>query len=144
LDGSQFDSLTRLVGQGRTRRTTLRSALGGAAAAVAAAIGASAITGDVAAKKNKNNKCKDKKKKCEDKLKKCENKKKDKCEGLPAGAACQSNQQCCTNETNTICSVFSNDATTTRCCGGLGFHCTSDDQCCKSFKCKDGICQPAD
>lgn len=124
MDGSQFDSLMRVVGRVSTRRTTLRSALGGAAATAAAAVGFTAIAGDVAAKKKKCKKC-------------------PKCESLDFGQPCSTNQQCCTNETNMICAVPSNAGNSdTKCCGAKGFSCNSNDSCCGDFTCKDGFCSP--
>src|SRR5262245_7983587 len=111
----------REVGRVSTRRTTLRSALGGAAATAAAAVGFSAIAGDVAAKKKKCKKC-------------------PQCQSLDFGQPCTTNQQCCTNETNMICSVASNAGNSDKtCCGALGFSCSNDSSCCKSFSCKNSF-----
>src|SRR5262245_25515673 len=97
----------RVVGRVSTRRTTLRSALSGAAATAAAAVGFSAMAGDVAAKK---------------KCKKCP-----KCLSLDFGQPCSTNQECCTNETNMICAVASNAGNSdTTCCGAKGFSCNSN------------------
>src|SRR5262245_4728164 len=114
----------RRVGRISTRRTTLRSALGGAAAATVAAVGFSAVAGDVAAKKKKCKKC-------------------PKCESLDFGQLCTTNSQCCTNETNMICSQAFNASNSDKtCCGALNFSCSNDNSCCKGFSCKSSFCSP--
>src|SRR4051794_3222672 len=114
----------RVVGRVSTRRTTLRSALGGAAAAGVAAVGFSAMAGDVAAKKHKKKKC-------------------PKCLSLDFGQPCTTNLQCCTNGKNTICSVASTASNSDKtCCGALGFACTSSTSCCANFTCQNGVCTP--
>src|SRR5215213_286856 len=84
--GSRFDSLTRLVGGPGTRRHTLRTALG-VAASTLAVVGLAALSGEADAKKRK-------------RCKRCK-----RCAPQAAGSLCTTNNQCCTNETNRICSV---------------------------------------
>ena len=125
MDGSSFDTLTRLVGEASTRRHAMRSALTGAAAAAVAAVGLAGLAGDAEAKRKK----KKKKKKCP------------KCKPFAASSPCSTNKQCCTNETNRICAVASNAGNgDTTCCGGTGATCTSNDNCCANYSCSGGFC----
>ena len=56
MDGSRFDSLTRLVSQASSRRNTLRSALGAAAASTVAVVGLTALSSEAdAQRRNRNN-----------------------------------------------------------------------------------------
>jgi hypothetical protein len=123
VDGSRFDSLTRLVGGPSTRRNTLRSALG-VAASTLAVVGLAALSGEADAKKRK-------------RCKRCK-----RCAPQVAGSLCTTNQQCCTNETNRICSVAQGSSSTTICCGGTGAACTSNENCCRHFSCVVGFCRP--
>lgn len=123
MDGSRFDSLTRLVGGPGTRRNTLRSALG-VAASTLAVVGLAALSGEADAKKRK-------------RCKRCK-----RCAPQAAGSLCTTNNQCCTNETNRICSVAQGSSGTTICCGGTGATCTSNENCCRHFSCVVGFCRP--
>ncbi len=124
MDGSTFDTLTRLASNASTRRTAVRSVIGGSVVSAAAAVGLASLTDDASAKK----KCK----------KKCP-----KCESLTFGAACQTNLQCCTNETNMACLTVNGAGNSDRtCCGSLGFACTELNDCCQNYECSNGTCQP--
>ena len=124
MDGTRFDTLTRLVQEAGSRREALRAALGGAAASAAVAAGLALSGGEAEAKK-----------------KKCKKKKCPVCEALLAGAPCTTNLQCCTNETNMLCAIASNATTNTRtCCGGVGAICVTTDNCCGDFTCNNGFC----
>jgi hypothetical protein len=143
MDVSRFDTLTRLIGRGRSRRDVLVAAMASSAVGIAAL--APGLSEDTAAKKKKR-----KKKRC----------KKD-------GAACSSDKQCCTSKTKRICDVPKNAGNSdTVCCGGQGAKCGGvDDEgnslapfCCigeagvRSFVCSEddaenpntpGTCIPA-
>lgn len=138
MDGLRFDSLTRIVDAVSTRRIALRSVIAGAAASGMAAVGLITSRSDAEAKK--------KKKKCK------------KCKPLDADAPCNTNKQCCTNETNRACAPPVNDAGgDTTCCGALDAVCGGQDDidddvapfCCAEFFCQTtgpnvpGTCQPA-
>jgi hypothetical protein len=136
MDGLRFESLTRIVDAVSTRRIALRSALAGAAASGVAAVGLTSSSSDTEAKK--------KKKKCK------------KCKPLDADAPCNTNKQCCTNETNRACAIPVNDSGGDRtCCGALDAVCGGQDGigddvapfCCAEFVCQttgpnvQGTCQ---
>ena len=123
MDGSLSDRLTRIIGG--SRRNALRSAVGGAALATA---GLMTSTFASSAKKKK---CK--KKKCPD-CPVCPV-----CEALEIGEACQTNLDCCPNETNAICS-FVQGGSGTVCCGVVGASCTDDAPCCFGYFCLVGQC----
>ena len=123
MDGSQFDALTRLVGESSTRRTTLRSALGAAAASTVALVGLAALSGETdAAKRKRRRRCK-------------------RCRPRAAGEFCTTNEQCCTDRTNRICALGPGSGTSTICCGGTGAPCTGGTQCCRHFSCVSGFCR---
>jgi hypothetical protein len=121
MEGSLFDRLTQIVGG--SRRSALRTAFGGAALATA---GLMASTLESSAKKKK--KCK--KKTCPE----CPV-----CEPLDIGEACQTNVDCCPNETNAICSFVQGNIQRV-CCGVLGASCTDTIQCCFAHVCFGGQC----
>ena len=124
MDGTRFDSLTRLVQEAGSRRGALRAALGGAAASAVVAAGLARSGGEAEAKK-----------------KKCKKKKCPVCEPLLAGSPCETNLQCCTNETNMLCAFASNATTAAKtCCGGVGATCTTTNDCCLDFTCNGGRC----
>ncbi len=118
MDGSMSDRLAQLV-QGASRRRALRAALGGAAAATGGLV-ASGLGSDA---KNK------KKKKCKKKT----------CKGRAAGEECDTNLQCCPNETNCICG-FADGLPGPICCGVLDATCTSINDCCEGFVCFEARC----
>jgi hypothetical protein len=123
VDGPRFDTLTRFVQEASTRRGALTAALAAGAASAVAAAGLALSGGEVEAKKKK------RKKKCPV------------CESLLSGAPCQTNLQCCTNETNRLCAIASNATTNTRtCCGGVGATCATTADCCLDFTCSGGFC----
>ena len=98
MDDTQFDTLTRLMGRGRSRRGLLGLALGGAVAGIAAV--APGVSSVVAKRKKKKTRCK------------------------KAGAACGSDKQCCPSKTKRICDVpFNASNSDTACCGGQGAAC---------------------
>ena len=119
MDGSSFDTLTRFVGGANSRRTAMRTALAGATASALAAAGLALAGGQAEAKKKKKKKCK--------------------CKALDLGAACTTNKECCTNETNRLCAFFQGGSTFI-CCGGVGATCANSDQCCGDFTCQGGKC----
>jgi hypothetical protein len=127
MDGSRFDALTQLVGGASTRRTTLRSALGAAAASTVAVVGRVALSGETDAKQRR---------RCKRRLRR------ERCQPRAAGSLCTTNEQCCTNETNRICSVAPGSSSTTLCCGGTGATCTSNENCCRHYTCVVGFCRP--
>jgi hypothetical protein len=124
MGGSRFDSLTRLVGGASTRRNTLKSALGAVTTSTIAVVGLAALSGEADAKKRK-------------RCKRCKQ-----CKAQAPGSLCTTNKQCCTNETNRICSVAPGSSSTTICCGGNGASCASNDACCRHFSCVVGVCRP--
>jgi hypothetical protein len=141
MDGSRFDTLTRMVSAGATRRKLMQAAV----VPLAGALGAASLFafGDTSAKKK--------------------HKKKKKCK--KSGAACTANKQCCTS--GNICDVPTNASNSDhKCCGASGAKCggVNDDGdalppfCCigeagvNSFICSQndpgnpnvpGTCQPA-
>lgn len=124
MDGTRFDTLTRLVQEAGSRRGALRAALGGAAASAAVVAGLARSGGEIEAKK-----------------KKCKKKKCPACEALIGNAACTTNLQCCPNETNRICAFSSTATTATKtCCGVTGATCTTDADCCAPSACDAGRC----
>jgi hypothetical protein len=123
VDGSRFDSVSRLVGAATTRRTTLRSAVGAAAASTVALVGLAALSGETdAADRRRRRRCR-------------------RCRGRGLGEACSRNDQCCTNETNRICALNTPSATTTVCCNGTGVACSINADCCHHFQCSSGFCR---
>jgi hypothetical protein len=126
MDGSTFDTITRLASRVNTRRTALRTVIGGSVASAAAAVGLAETTSNAEAKKKK--KCK----------KKCPV-----CSPLVGNVICTSNLQCCTNETNRACLVpFGSGNSDRMCCGATGATCASPTDCCQNFSCTGGTCQP--
>ncbi len=139
MDGSAFDTLTRLASGASTRRMALRSAIGGTVASAAAAVSLASFGGTAEAKKKK----------------KCKKKKCPACAALFADAPCTTNLQCCTNETNRACAVAENASSGDKtCCGATGATCGGFDGlqtiapfCCADFACSSntatpGLCQP--
>src|SRR5262245_31264592 len=110
MKGFAFDRLVGLVGSASTRRTALKMALGGTT--VASAGLASAVGGTNAKKKHK--KCK-------------------KCQGVGFGEECNSNKDCCANETNLSCGVPNGGSPALVCCGGLNAPCSDEFDCCWIF-----------
>jgi hypothetical protein len=99
MDVSRFDTLTRLIGQARSRRGLIGAAMASSVVGIAAL--APGLTEDTEAKKKK------RKKRC----------KKD-------GAACSSDKQCCTSKSKRICDVPHGAGNSdTVCCGGQGAKC---------------------
>jgi hypothetical protein len=125
VDGSQFDALSRQVGGTSTRRTTLRSAVGAAAASTLALVGLAALSGETdAAKRKRRRRCK-------------------KCRPRALGESCSTNEHCCPNTTNRICALTHGGSSTgTICCGGTGATCSVNDHCCRHFNCVNGFCRP--
>jgi hypothetical protein len=119
MDASRFDRLVQVVGGG-SRRTALRTALGGATVAAA---GLLASTTGIGAKKKK------RKKKCQTKT----------CQGKAQGEACTTNKECCANETQLACARASG-VNQPVCCGTLGAPCGVDGKCCLGFECFSGQC----
>ncbi len=127
MDGSAFDTLTRLASGASTRRMALRSAIGGSVVSAAAAVSLAAF-GEAEAKK------------------KCKKKKCPVCSPLLDNAPCTTNLQCCTNETNRACAVPANAGNSDKkCCGATGAPCggTSAPFCCADYECTGGFCQPS-
>ena len=135
MDGSRFDSLTRLVSQASSRRNTLRSALGAAAASTVAVVGLTALSSETDAqnrnrnRNRNNNRNRNRRRRCE------------RCRPRAAGETCTTNEQCCTDKTNRICAQAPGTGGTTICCGGTGASCTSTAQCCRHFSCVFGFCR---
>jgi hypothetical protein len=124
VDGLRFDTLIRLVQEASTRRGALTAALAAGAASAVAGAGLVLSGSEAEAKKKKK-----KKKKCPV------------CAPLLSGAPCQTNLQCCTNETNRLCAIASTATTNTRtCCGGVGATCATTADCCLDFTCSGGVC----
>jgi hypothetical protein len=117
MDTSAFDKLTRSVG-GRSRRSALRTALGGAVMAATGLL--VSATGNEARNKKKRKRCK-------------------KCRGKAQGAACLTNRECCANETRLACALTSAAAGPV-CCGVLGASCGVAADCCRGFECSGGQC----
>jgi len=116
MDRTGFDRLCRLVGVGSTRRAALKTVFGGA---TLAAVGAHSAASETTASKHK---------------KQC------RCKAKKLGETCTSNKQCCTNETDHICSFKNGGGLSLRCCGALGASCRGDTDCCNSFGCGGGTC----
>jgi hypothetical protein len=116
MDGSMIDRLAEAV-QGVSRRHAVRTVLGGAAGAM----GGMAATGFGSDAR--------KKKKC----------KKKGCTARALGEECETNRQCCPNETNRICG-FAINLPGPICCGTLGATCTGFNDCCGGFACLEGRC----
>ena len=106
-----FDRLTQTVG-GRSRRSTLRTALGGATVAAAGLL--VSATGNGAKNKKKRKRCK-------------------RCHGKAQGEACLTNKECCANDTRLACAFTSTDGPI--CCGVLGAPCGVSGDCCHGFEC---------
>lgn len=115
MDGSMIDRLAEVI-EGTSRRHALRTALGGAAVAT---------TGMVASGLGSEAK---KKKKCKKKT----------CKALALGAECDTNLQCCPNETNRVCAFSSGMIPGPICCGVLDATCASTNDCCGGFVCSEG------
>jgi hypothetical protein len=120
MDGPSFDTFVRLARAAASRRSALKAALVPAIAGLGAAT--LARPSAVVAKK--------KKKKCK------------KCKAKGLGESCTSNKECCTNETNRLCAIASNElGDDLTCCGGVGASCSSTNDCCGDFTCDSGTCQ---
>ena len=117
MDGAGMIRMLRRSSTGRTRRTALTTALGGI---TLAALGVSARSPEVMAKK-----------------KRCQ------CKAKALGDSCTSNKQCCTNQTNRICSFRNQSGGGLKCCGALGASCSGTTDCCFSFDCLSGSCVAA-
>ena len=115
MDTSGFDRLVQMV-SGRSRRTALRTAFGGATVAAAGLL--ASATGSGAKKKKRKKKCK-------------------KCHGKAQGEACLTNKECCANETRLAC-AFTSGVNQPVCCGVLGAPCGVDGDCCLGFECFAG------
>ncbi len=114
MNGSMIGQLAQVF-QSTSRRHALRTGLGAAAAATAG-MGVSGLSSD--AKKRK--KCK-------------------KCKARASGEDCETNKQCCPNQTNRIC-AFPDGEPGPVCCGVLGATCAGDVDCCRGFVCFEGRC----
>jgi hypothetical protein len=114
MDDAGIARVHRHIDAGRTRRTALTTALGGAALA---ALGATSRSPETVAKK---------KKRCQ-------------CKAKAVGEICTSNKECCTNQTNHICAIRPSQ-NGLRCCGGLGAKCPAVGDCCAGFNCLSGRC----
>ena len=126
MDGSRFDALTRLIGASSTRRTTLGSALGAAAASTVALVGLAALSDEAdAAKRKRRRRCK----------------RREKCHPRPAGALCTTNEQCCADRTNRICAFGPGSGSNTICCGGTAATCSTNANCCRHYTCVSGFCR---
>lgn len=124
MNASAFDRLTQLEG-GRSRRSALRSALGGTTLAAVGLV-TSAASGDA---KKKRKKCK--KKTCP------------KCLGKALGDVCARTTECCPIQTNLACGFTPTSGADTVCCGTAGVACPGGDhECCFDFTCVNGTCQP--
>ena len=133
VDGSRFDSLTRLVSQASSRRNTLRSALGAAAASTVAVVGLTALSSETDAQRrnrnNNNNRNRNRRRRCP------------RCRPRSFGEVCSTNEQCCTDKTDRICALGPGTGGTTVCCGGTGAPCSSSTHCCRHFTCAFGFCR---
>ena len=116
MDEPMIDRLAQAF-HGASRRHALRTALHAAAAATAGVV-ASGLGGNAKQRK----KCKKKS-----------------CKALALGAECETNRQCCPNETNRIC-AFASGLPGPICCGVLGATCAGDSACCGGFVCFEGSC----
>jgi hypothetical protein len=123
VDGSEFDALTRQVGGAITRRTTLQSAVGAAAASAVALVGMAALSGEADAKKRR------RRRRCP------------RCKPRAAGDFCSTNEQCCADKTDRICALGSGSGTSTVCCGGTGASCSVNSECCRHYTCVSGFCR---
>lgn len=110
MDASTFDRLTQAVGS-RSRRSALKTAIGGATVAAAGLL--VSATGSGAKKKRK--RCK-------------------KCHGKAQGEECLTNKECCANETRLAC-AFASGVNQPVCCGVDGAPCGVDGDCCLGFEC---------
>lgn len=127
MDGLRFDALTRLIGTTRSRRDTVRSAIG----AGVFGLGGLALLNTTGAEAGNKGKRKRKKKK---KNQPC----------LDAGVSCTNSAQCCPDTTKRTCEVSNQEGASERiCCGGIGAVCGALDNlgnpqppfCCKNFGC---------
>ncbi len=125
-----YDRLARVVGQ-RSRRSALRTALGGA---TVAATGVLAATERGASK----DQCKKKLRKVKQRLEECEA-----CTPKAIGEACAAAEECCGATTGLSCARSSEGSETPVCCGTAGVECIGlgDDACCAGFFCSpDNVC----
>lgn len=127
VDGSRFDAITRLAGGASTRRTTLRSAAGAAAASTLAFVGLAALSGESSAEISKR------------RLRRC--KRRNRCTPRDPGALCTTNEQCCANTTNRICAFGPGSGSSTICCGGTAAPCSTNANCCRHYSCVSGFCR---
>jgi hypothetical protein len=144
MDGSTFDTLTRIAASSAGRRGLLRSGI----AAVLAGIGAASLFGaEDAAAKSCQKKCY-KKKDCQDKndkdaKKKCKAKCKRKCRCNPKlpQADCSKSDDCCPDKTDYTCGTSHGSGSNT-CCGTQGAVCGSTLDCCIDQLCVSSTCVP--
>ena len=110
--------LSRAVA-GVTRRDALCTMLSGSAFSAAGVIGLP-VAGSA---KHHKHKCKEKT-----------------CKGGRLGKLCEKAKECCSNETNLLCSV-PNGASVTACCAGINGACLGNGDCCLGFVCEPpGVC----
>jgi hypothetical protein len=124
MDRSMHTRLAQAL-NGTSRRVALRIILGGttigAAEALASPFGSNA-------KHHKHHK--HHKHKCKQK----------KCKGLALGEFCETAKDCCSNETNLLCSI-PNGGSQTACCAFQNGACAGDSDCCVGFIClSPGVC----
>jgi hypothetical protein len=117
MDGSAFDTITRLVGS--SRRDLLRaagaSALGG--------LGLSALPGADEAEAKKGGR----------------KRRRRRCKPKAAGSACETDKDCCTKKTKRVCGEpFGSPGDPPVCCGVEGTPCDTPDNCCEGFTCPIG------
>jgi hypothetical protein len=144
MDGSTFDTVTRLAASSPGRRGLLRSGF----AVVLAGLGATALFGaEDAAAKSCQKKCY-KKKDCQDKndndaKKKCKAKCKKKCRCNPKlpQADCSKSDDCCPDKTKYTCGTSHGSGSDT-CCGTQGAVCGSTFDCCIDQLCVSSTCVP--
>ena len=104
---------------GASRRDALRTMVSGTALGAAGVLGVP-ITGSA---KHHKHKCK-----------------KQTCKGGRLGKLCETAKECCSNETNLLCSV-PNGASVTSCCVGINGECSGNGDCCLGFVCEPpGVC----
>jgi hypothetical protein len=118
VDRDRFDTLTRALGTGTSRRGALRAA--GAAAGLLG-LGGLLAAGEAEARKGG------------------KKRRRRRCKPTPGGEECQSSKDCCPGKTRRVCAEpFNSPGDPKVCCRPEGEMCEFPSDCCNGFTCPPG------
>lgn len=126
MDGQRFDRMTRMLGQGKSRRTVLQTV---AATVLAGGLGRLGLENAAAACRESGEQCRRNKQCCS---KRC---KKGKCRCRKLGGTCKTSNQCCSQS----CEPIVNCIDCGRCCQTNDGNCEQTSDCCASAICEAGL-----